>query len=249
MLPWMRRWLAPLSLACMAAIAVPRVAHAARKDPEERAERKAVTEITPRGAQIELLPAAAICLPSLVFKCKLAGIGQTGPFVGGGFTLGFRAERHAMFGVSYNGAALRPDYNLPDRRYETYGHMHHVVGMFKVMLPIRRWEISTDVGAGWSYLLFPVEGGGKVFSHGFVAKIGPAVDVYINNHFFMGLKADFLINVHGKTCREGLTPIQLDPEVPPVDPNVCIKRNAPEAKSEQLPVHLVLPGIHFGFVI
>jgi hypothetical protein len=245
----MLRGLALLIFACVAAIAMPSPAHAKREKAEERAERKGVTEITPRGAQLELLPAAAICLPTLVFKCKLAGIGSTGPFVGGAFTLGYRAERHAMFGVSYNGVALRPSFNLPDRNYETFGHMHHVVGMFKVMLPIHRWEISTDMGAGWSYLLLPVQGGGRVYSHGFVAKIGPAVDIYVNNHFFIGLRADFLLNVHGKTCREGLTPIQLDPEVPPLDPNVCIKRNAPEAKSEQIPVHLVMPGIHLGFVI
>lgn len=246
MLPWMLRGLALLILACVVAATVPSQAHAA---DDEEAETKGPTEIAPRGAQIELLPAAAICLPTLVFKCKLSGIGNTGPFVGGGLTIGYRAERHAMFGISYNGGALRPKYDLPDRTYATYGHMHHVVGMFKVMLPLGRWEISADMGAGWSYLLFPVNGGGKVFSHGFTAKLGPAFDVYINNHFFIGLRADFLINVHAKTCREGLTPVATEPGLPPTDPNKCVKRNSPEAKSEQVPVHLVMPGLHLGFVI
>lgn len=219
---------------------------AAKREREER-EPRPKFEVLTRGVVLELMPAGTMCLPTLIFKCKLTGLGKTKPFVGGAFTFGFRAERHAMFGISYSGAAVQPDYNLPDRRYAQYGHLHHALGIVRVMFPLGRWEPVIEGGAGYSHHILPLEGGGKVFSQGFAAKVAAGVAVWLHEHFYMSLKVDFLLNVHSKVCREGLA--DLPPQGgmgPPVAQDRCIKRNIPEAKSEQIPIHLVMPGLAFG---
>lgn len=192
-------------------------------------------EIQPRGVQLEFMPGAAICLPGTV-KCDLAGFGATGVFVGGSATIGYRPLRHVMIGASYSGAGFRMDYEpFPDRTYAPFAHQHGVYAIFRANIPVKRWDFLGEVGAGWSMLILPLDvGGDRIYSHGFGMRLAPGFVRWFGEQFFFGAKADFNLNFHGKRCRD--------------DSSNCMDRRE-DREREQIPFHIVIPGLLFGFVV
>ncbi len=197
---------------------------------EQKAERtRMLDDARGRGFHIELMPAASICLPTRIVKCS-GTTGKTQPFIGGSFTVGYRPIRELLVGLSYDGAAVGLKYSRPERPYDNYGHVHAVFGVFRVMLPAGRVDFGAEAGIGWSYISLPFTGGDKMFSHGLAMKFAPMIDVWLTSHVFLGVKADFVLNVHAKTC---------------IKDGACIDRL--DGQDEQAPFHVVLPGIHLGF--
>ena len=191
-------------------------------------------DFTPRGFQIELTPSASFCLPSLLTDCKQEGIGSTKPFLGGEVFLGYRALRSLAVGVVYTGAVLRPDWDLPFIRYDRYAHLHGVFGSVRGILPYRRWDFGAQIGLGWSYLNFGLDApDSRLFSQGFAVLVSPTIDVFLTPFFYLGLKADFIINAHRRVCLESL------------GEQTCEDRE----DTHQIPIHQALFGLHLGFVI
>lgn len=216
--------LRPLALAALLC-SIPSLARAATSEDE----------IQPRGVQLEFMPGASICLPGTT-ECDVPGFGSTGVFAGGALTIGYRPLRHVMIGASYSGAGFRMDYDaFPDRVYAPYSHFHGAYGVFRALIPVKRWDLSGELGFGWSMFITPLESGGEqIYSHGFSMRFAPLFVRWFGDTFFFGAKADFNLNVHRKRCFD--------------DSSNCVDRKQ-DRDREQIPFHVLIPGLLFGFVV
>ncbi len=199
---------------------------------------------TPMGAILELMPAASLCLPTAAAQCKNPEWGRTGLMAGGQFSAGYRPLRHIAIGGSYVGAAVTLDWDVTEsasipmeRQFNGFGQIHAGYLFARPTIGYQRVDFAFEVGGGFSWAKFPGSGPNgftQMYSRGFSMLLGPTLDVFLARHFYLGVKANFILNVQTRVCIED------------ADGKRCRRRNKDD---DQLPIHQILPGIHLGFVM
>jgi hypothetical protein len=186
------------------------------------------------GGQIEGLVGGSNCLPGKV-ACRHDNdtlSGHTRGSFGGGVSLGWRAARWFFIGGAYRFGLLRPDYETfgLDADYR-WGAQHTIVALARPILPIWRFDLGVNIGPGFSRQVFRYDDRGYDYTQGFTFLTGPTIDVFITRHMFLGFEADFIFNVHDKTCqrRGGDT--------------TC---HDGRRSTDLAPVHQVIYGLHVG---
>ena len=242
-------WLgAPAAAAAAAAMAVATPAVASAQDyrqpqtEEERARERQAQQMRaeeeqhygPRreGGQIEFFAGATACIPGEA-DCGVEGAGIDGytlPSFGMGVNLGWRANRWVMLGGAYRFGMFHPNYDIVAGADYNVAFQNSVYAVVRPILPIGRVDIGVDLGPGWSRQSFLRDGDRSDYSQGFSFIVGPTIDVFVTDRFFIGAKVDFLLNAHNEVCQSA------------GDRTVCTNAGSRDVA----PVHQVIYGIHLG---
>lgn len=210
-----------LGVAALAWMLSPGTAHAA--EPERN------------GAQLEGMIGGAGCIPGRA-PCRYDNevfSGYTGPSFGTGATLGWRAQRWFMLGAMYRLGMFDPDYSGQDSSYR-YAAQHTVAVVMRPILPVWRFDLGLNVAPGFSRQVFRYEGSqDRDYSQGFSMTVGPTIDLFITQRFFIGAEVDFIFNTQRRVCMER------------GDTNLC--QLSPER--QVAPTHQALFGLHLGGTI
>ena len=118
-----------------------------------------------------------------------------------GAELGFR-WRHVLLAGAYDFGLFRPDYDIVDGPAFKTAYQQGVYAVVRPILPIWRLDLGVDLAPGFSRQTFRDEAGGKQFTQGFSMRLGPVVDIFLARRFFLGARLSFLVNAHGRTCRD-----------------------------------------------
>jgi hypothetical protein len=185
-----------------------------------------------RGIQLELQLGATACLPANA-ACGIGGAGLGGvtlPSFGMGFNLGWRVNPYFVFGGAYRFGMFHPGSDMADTGGYQFGHQHSFYAVARPIFPVGRVDLGIDLGPGYSIQVFERQGNDREYAQGFSMIIGPTVDVFLTDRFFIGAKIDFLLNAHYRVCTvlDGSTS--------------C----APPGPTDVAPVHQVIYGIHLG---
>jgi hypothetical protein len=184
------------------------------------------------GGQIEFFAGATACIPGEA-ECSIDATGIDGftlPGFGMGVNLGWRANRYVMVGGAYRFGMFHPDFDVVAASDYRYAFQNSVYAVVRPILPIGRVDLGVDLGPGWSRQEFIRDGDRRDYSQGFSFVIGPTIDVFLTDRFFLGAKVDFLLNAHGEVCSQA------------GDRTVCTSAGSRDVA----PVHQVIYGIHLG---
>ena len=234
-----------LFLAALATVfphAQARAAEPERAEPEwaepERAEPERTEpddhDRTPdrRGFQLEGMIGGAGCLPGRApcrYQTDLFS-GYTQPSLGVGATLGWRAQRWFFLGAMYRLGMFHPNYDGPDSNYR-YGAQHTVALVLRPILPIWRFDLGLNIAPGYARQVFRYDrSSDRDWSQGFSMMVGPTIDVFITDRFFLGAEVDFIFNTQRRVCMER------------GDAQLC----ANSAERQVAPTHQALFGLHLG---
>jgi hypothetical protein len=237
----------PATIAAVAAmsVATPAMASAWQQQPQPQPqprpeeEPRVRTEPAPQhygprreGGQIEFFAGATACIPGEA-ECNIdaAGIdGFTLPSFGMGVNLGWRANRYVMLGGAYRFGMFHPDFDVVAASDYRFAYQNSIYAVVRPILPIGRVDIGVDLGPGWSRQVFQRDGDRRDYSQGFSFIIGPTVDVFVTDRFFIGAKVDFLLNAHAEVCSQA------------GNRTTCTGASSRDVA----PVHQVIYGIHLG---
>lgn len=184
------------------------------------------------GGQIEFFAGATACIPGEA-ECNVDGAGIDGftyPSFGMGVNLGWRANRYVMVGGAYRFGMFHPDFDVVAASDYRFAYQNSFYAVVRPILPLGRVDIGVDLGPGYSRQVFQRDGDRRDYSHGFSFVIGPTIDVFLTDRFFIGAKVDFLLNAHNEVCSEA------------GDRTVCTSVSSRDVA----PVHQVIYGIHLG---
>lgn len=190
-----------------------------------------------KGGQWGIMLGGSTCIPGKA-KCARDNLedggitidGKTRPSFGLGAELGYRLNKWAFVGASYNLGFFDTSYEVNNTDYYKRGYQNSIYGVFRPIVAAWRFDFGLGMGPGFSRQVFVTEDGNKDYSQGFSWKFAPTIDLFVSRRVFVGAKMDFLLNAHNKTCRqEGGT-------------SVC---NATQDR-DIAPVHQMLFGIHLG---
>jgi hypothetical protein len=184
------------------------------------------------GAQLEGMIGGAGCIPGRA-PCRYETdpfTGRTRPSLGTGVTLGWRAARWLMLGGYYRLGMFRPIYDGPDPSYR-YAAQHTVGVVLRPILPIWRFDLGLDIAPGYSRQVFRYDGSrDRDWSQGFAMMVGPTIDVFITDRFFLGAEVDFIFNTQRRVCQQR------------GDTELC----ANNVSRQVAPTHQSLFGLHLG---
>lgn len=184
------------------------------------------------GVQLEGMIGGAGCIPGRA-PCRYDNevfSGYTGPSFGTGVTLGWRAQRWFLLGAMYRLGMFDPDYSGYDTSYR-YAAQHTVALVLRPILPVWRFDLGLNVAPGFSRQVFRYEGrSDRDWSQGFSMTVGPTIDLFITQRFFIGAEVDFIFNTQRRVCMErgGTELCQVSPE------------------RQVAPTHQALFGLHLG---
>jgi hypothetical protein len=174
-----------------------------RPDPQEPAPVASIpppphwSPVTREGGQVEVLLGATACMPAEA-SCGVGGgiSSATLPSFGMGVNLGWRVNPYFMFGGAYRFGLFHPGSDLGYR----FGHQHGIYATVRPIFPVGRVDIGIDLGVGYSRQLFERDGDDRDFSQGVSFVLGPTLNVFVTDRFFVGAKADLLLNAHYQVC-------------------------------------------------
>ena len=184
-----------------------------------------------RGVQLEFQAGATACMPSNG-ACGIGGTGLGGatlPSFGMGINVGWRVNPFFMVGGGYRFGMFHLGSDLQDAGYQ-FAHQNSFYALARPIFPVSRVDIGIDLGAGYSIQIFERSGDNRTYSQGFSLLLGPTIDVFLTDRFFIGAKVDFLLNAHFRRCEvsDGSTS--------------CASPGA----TDIAPVHQVIYGVHVG---
>ncbi len=190
-----------------------------------------------RGGQWGVMLGGAACVPGKA-ECSRDSVsdggvtidGKTRPSFGLGAELGYRFNKWAFLGASYNLGFFDTSYEVDNRSNYKRAYQNSIYGIFRPSLALWRFDFGLGFGPGFSRQVFVTENGDKDYSQGFSWKFEPTIDVFITRRMFIGAKFDLLLNAHNKTCREE------------GDTTTCVKTESRDVA----PVHQMLFGLHIG---
>ncbi len=196
-------------------------------------------QITRKGGQWGVMLGGAACIPGKA-DCARDNVtdggvtvdGKTRPSVGLGAELGYRFNRWAFLGASYNLGFFDTSYEVVGRDADSYkrAYQNSIYGIFRPTLAAWRFDFGLGVGPGFSRQVFVLNNGDRDYSQGFSFKIEPTIDIFVTRRVFVGAKMDLLLNAHSKTCRqEDATTTCLD-----------------TGSRDIAPVHQMIFGLHVG---
>jgi hypothetical protein len=188
-----------------------------------------------RGFQLEGMIGGSGCMPGQA-PCRYQDdlfSGHTQPGLGVGATLGWRARKWFFLGAMYRLGTFQPNYDGPDSNYR-YAAQQTVALVLRPILPIWRFDLGLNVAPGYSRQVFRYDrSSDRDWSQGFSMMIGPTIDVFITDRFFLGAEVDFILNTQRRSCLQR------------GDTEVC--SNNPER--QVAPTHQALFGLHLGGTI
>ena len=193
--------------------------------------------ITRKGGQWGITMGGAACIPGKA-KCARDNVqdggitvdGRTRPSFGTGAELGYRFNKYIFAGAAYNLGFFDTSYEVTGFEQYKRGFQNSVYAVVRPTLPAWRFDFGLGLGPGFSRQTFTYENGDRDYSQGFSFKIAPTIDIFVSRRIFIGVKADLLLNGHGKTCRQrGNT-------------STC----EATADSDLAPVHQTVFGLHIG---
>jgi hypothetical protein len=180
-----------------------------------------------RGGQIELLLGATACMPADASCGTGGGIASaTLPSFGMGLNGGWRVNPYFMVGGAYRFGLFHPGSDLDVR----LGQQHSIYAIVRPIFPVGRVDLGIDLGVGYSHQMFHREGDRRDVSQGASFVLGPTLNVFLTDRFFLGAKIDFLLNAHYRVCSVV------------GDSRTC----TPPEPGDIAPVHQVIYGIHLG---
>lgn len=188
-----------------------------------------------RGLQIEGMIGGAGCIPGRA-PCRYQGelfSGYTQPSLGVGGTLGWRARRWFLIGAMYRLGMFTPNYDGVDSNYR-YAAQHTAALVLRPILPIWRFDLGLNVAPGYSRQVFRYDRSkDRDWTQGFSMMVGPTIDVFITDRFFLGAEVDFIFNTQRRVCIER------------GDTQQC----ANDPARPLAPTHQALFGLHLGGTI
>ncbi|MBC8070703.1 MAG: hypothetical protein IAG13_20400 [Deltaproteobacteria bacterium] len=202
---------------------------------------EAKPNIIRKGGQWGVTLGGSACIPGQA-KCNRDDVvdggigvdGKTRPSFGLGAELGYRLKPWMYVGAHYNFGLFDTDYefNTPntDTTYKR-AYQNSIYGVFKPILPVWRFDFGLGMGPGFSRQVFKMANGDKDYSQGFSWVFSPTIDIWVARRVFVGIKADLLLNAHGKTCHQRGNNTD------------CVKDTA---STDLAPVHQVIFGLHIG---
>ena len=189
-----------------------------------------------RGFQIEGMIGGAGCVPGRA-PCRYENEflrGYTQPSLGTGVTLGWRARSWFFLGAMYRLGMLNPNYDGRDPDYR-YAAQHTAALVLRPILPIWRFDLGLNVAPGYSRQVYRYEGSeDRDWTQGFSMTVGPTLDIFITDQFFLGAEVDFIFSTQRRLClqRGNSELCATDPEDLPL-----------------APTHQALFGLHIGGTI
>lgn len=197
------------SLASAIAILAPLgVAFAVSNDAEAKPNK--------RGGQIEGMLGAAGCIPGRA-PCRhdtLVFDGGTRPSFATGAALAWRPVKFFMLGAIYRYGMMNPVYESEDGEDYRWAAQHTIGFLMRPILPLGRVDLGFNFAPGFGRQVFRLNrGSDRDLSQGFAMLLGPNVDIFITNNFFLGGGVDFIFNTQRRVCqtRDSMTDCTTDP--------------------------------------
>ncbi len=158
-----------------------------------------------RGGHMALSLGASACLPGKA-RCARDDAGDLAPGrtrlgFAFGAELGFR-WKYFLLGGAYDFGMFRPDYDIVDAPGYRTAYQQGVYALLRPMLPVWRFDLGVDLAPGFSRQTFRRRDASKEFSQGFSMRLGPIVHLFVARRVFLGARLSFLVNAHGRTCRD-----------------------------------------------
>jgi hypothetical protein len=190
-----------------------------------------------RGLQLEGMIGGAGCIPGRAPCHQDNDVldGKTLPSFGVGGAIGIRPVKWFMIGALYRWGMFHPGYSTGDGVDYTWGGQHTVALMLRPIIPIWRFDLGLNIAPGFGRQVFRrEEGKDRDYSQGFAFLVGPVLDIFVTDNFFLGAEVDFIFNTQAKVCqrRGGDTTCFRESDQPTLTPT-----------------HQVLFGIHLGGVL
>jgi hypothetical protein len=187
------------------------------------------------GLQIEGMIGGAGCIPGRA-PCRYQEdtfSGYTQPSLGLGVTLGWRARSWLMVGALYRLGMFAPNYDGPASNYR-YAAQHTAAVLIRPILPVWRLDLGLNVAPGYARQVFRYDrSDDRDYTQGFSMMVGPTIDVWLGDRFFLGAEVDFIFNTQRRVCLQR--------------GNAELCANDPERPLA--PTHQSLFGLHLGGTI
>lgn len=185
-----------------------------------------------RGFQIEGMIGGAGCIPGRA-PCRYREDtfrGYTQPSLGTGVTLGWRARSWMFLGAMYRLGMFQPNYDGLESDFR-YAAQHTAAVVIRPILPVWRFDLGLNIAPGYARQVFRRSASDdREWTQGFAMMVGPTLDVWLAEHFFLGVEVDFIFNTQRRVCsqRGGTELCAIDLERP------------------LAPTHQSLFGLHLG---
>jgi len=156
-----------------------------------------------RGGQVEGMIGAASCIPGRA-PCRqdqAVFSGGTRPSFAAGAVLAFRPVKFFMLGAIYRFGMFNPVYDADDGDDYRWAAQHTIGFLMRPILPLGRVDLGVNIAPGFGRQVFRLgRGSDRDISQGFAMLVGPNVDVFITDNFFLGAGVDFVFNTQKKVC-------------------------------------------------
>jgi hypothetical protein len=190
-----------------------------------------------RGLQVEGVIGAAACIPGRA-PCHHENTildGKTRPSFAVGGAIGIRPVKWFMIGALYRWGMFHPRYVTGDGVDYTWGGQHTAALMLRPIIPIWRLDLGLNIAPGFARQIFRRdEGKDRDYSQGFAFLVGPVVDIFVTDNFFLGASVDFIFSTQKKVCQRRGADV------------TCFRGSDQPMLT---PTHQVLFGLHLGGVL
>lgn len=128
--------------------------------------------------------------------------GSTLPSFGAGAALAARPVRWFMLGVIYRYGMFNPSYEVSSGTNYRWAAQHTVGFLMRPILPVWRFDFGLNLAPSFARQVFRLDTSDRDrdFSQGFAMLVGPNIDVFVTERFFIGAGADFIFNTQKKVC-------------------------------------------------
>jgi hypothetical protein len=156
-----------------------------------------------RGGQIEGMIGAAGCIPGRA-PCRhdeAVFSGGARPSFATGAALAWRPVKFFMLGAIYRWGMFNPAFDGDDGTDYRWAGQHTIGFLMRPILPIGRVDIGLNFAPAFGRQVFKIgRGNDRDMSQGFALLVGPNVDVFLTDHFFIGGGVDFIFNTQKRVC-------------------------------------------------
>lgn len=157
-----------------------------------------------RGLQLEGMIGAAGCIPGRA-PCRHDTVvfdGGTRPSFATGAAFGWRPVRFFMLGVIYRFGMFNPVYTTDDGQDYRWAGQHTVGFLMRPILPLGRVDLGFNLAPSFGRQVFRLSrDNDRDISQGFSMLLGPNVDVFLTDNFFIGGGVDFIFNTQKRVCQ------------------------------------------------
>jgi hypothetical protein len=163
-----------------------------------------------RGGQVEGMIGGSGCIPGRA-PCRhdeAVFRGGTQPSFGTGAALAWRPVKFFMLGGIYRFGMFNPVFETDDGESYPWAAQHTIGFLMRPILPLGRVDLGFNFAPSFGRQVFKLSrGNDRDMSQGFAMLLGPNLDIFVTDHFFLGAGVDFIFNTQKKVCstRSGVT--------------------------------------------